>query len=375
MTHPSTPHSSSQASASTPSAPPQPPAQASQQRGARPTAKESKEPSGSIGWSRRAWLTAGAVGAASLAVAPAVIRRQKRAVFVARSQSYDRGLVKTIEDGLAAVGVDLQRLYGKNVLLKPNMVEPTRESPHMTTHPAVVQAAMEVFMRHNARVYVGEAPGHVRDSTMALEESRIQDALDDMKIEFSDLNYEDVVRTRNRGRFCELKEFYFPRTAAAADLIVSMPKLKTHHWMGMTASMKNLYGVIPGSVYGWPKNVLHHAGIAETVCDINRSLPQLATIVDGIDCMEGDGPILGTAKHMGVLVIGQSLPAVDATVARLMQLDPYKIPYLKLAGGHLGPIAEMLIEQRGEDWRPLARPFKILDEPHLQRMREGVLIS
>ena len=54
-----------------------------------------------------------------------------------------------------------------------------------------------------------------------------------------------------------------------ADFVVSMPKLKTHHWVGMTASMKNFYGVLPGIKYGWPKNVLHHNGIPETVADIN----------------------------------------------------------------------------------------------------------
>jgi uncharacterized protein (DUF362 family) len=84
-----------------------------------------------------------------------------------------------------------------------------------------------------------------------------------------------------------------------ADLIVSLPKMKTHHWVGVTASMKNLYGTIPGIKYGWPKNVLHHAGIPETVFDINASLPKSIAIIDGIDCMEGDGPIMGTLKQWG----------------------------------------------------------------------------
>ena len=83
-----------------------------------------------------------------------------------------------------------------------------------------------------------------------------------------------------------------------------MPKLKTHHWMGLTAAMKNLYGTLPGLIYGWPKNVLHYAGIPQTVVDINASLPPRIAIVDGIVCMEGDGPILGTPKPMGLLAIG-----------------------------------------------------------------------
>ena len=76
-----------------------------------------------------------------------------------------------------------------------------------------------------------------------------------------------------------------------------MPKMKTHHWIGVTASMKNLYGTLPGLIYGWPKNVLHYAGVPETVVDINASLPPRIAIVDGIVCMEGDGPLLGQERH------------------------------------------------------------------------------
>jgi uncharacterized protein (DUF362 family) len=138
--------------------------------------------------------------------------------------------------------------------------------------------------------------------------------------------------------------------------------------MGLTASMKNLYGVLPGLVYGWPKNVLHHAGIPETVYDVNASLPALVAIVDGIDCMEGDGPIMGSLKPMGLVVVGTNLPAVDATVARIMGLPPERIPYLALAANKLGPLDEARITQRGEKWQDVASPFQILDAPHLRKM-------
>ena len=111
---------------------------------------------------------------------------------------------------------------------------------------------------------------------------------------------------------------------AEADLIVSLPKMKTHHWVGVTAAMKNLYGTIPGCKYGWPKNVLHYSGIPETVFDINASLPRTIAIVDGIDCMEGDGPIMGTLKRMGLVIVGTYPAAVDATVCRLMEVDPLR---------------------------------------------------
>lgn len=297
-------------------------------------------------------------------------------VFLARGQKYDGPLVRTLRDGLLAVGFDPVSIAGRRVLLKPNMVEPSRRMPHMTTHPAVVVAAAEVFRAWGATVTFGEAPGHVRDSQMALFESGLGPALESEKIEFADLNYEEATWVPNAGRASKLAGFYFPRSVAEADLIVSLPKLKTHHWVGMTAAMKNLYGVLPGLKYGWPKNVLHHAGIPQTVFDINASLPKTIAIVDGIECMEGDGPILGSPKSLGLIAVGLNPTAVDATCARIMGLKPERISYLKLAR-RLGPLDARHIPQQGERWEELATPFTILDVPHLQFLRDyrGVLTS
>lgn len=290
-------------------------------------------------------------------------------VFVARNQTYAASLRTTIIDGLIACGLRPLAMRGKKVLLKPNLVEPTRSAPHMTTHPAVVTAVAEVFRGWGAEVSMGEGPGHVRDTDLALVESGLQTALDETHIRFHDLNYQDVAWVKNRGGASKLDGFYFPQAVLEADLIVSLPKMKTHHWMGVTASLKNMYGVIPGSVYGWPKNVLHHNGIAQTVFDINSSLPPTVTVVDGIECMEGDGPIMGSPRHCGLMVMGLNLTAVDATVCRLMQIMPQRIPYLKLAGGRLGPLNARQIKQVGEQCEPLAQPFELLDRPELQRLR------
>jgi uncharacterized protein (DUF362 family) len=154
-----------------------------------------------------------------------------------------------------------------------------------------------------------------------------------------------------------------------ADLLVSMPKMKTHHWVGYTGALKNLYGVIPGNKYGWPKNVLHYAGIPQTIYDINASLPKTVAIVDGITAMEGDGPIMGSPKPMGLLVIGTNSTAVDATLGRIMGFDPAKVAYLKLAANRLGPVEEEAIAQRGERWQNVAKPFSILDVPELKALR------
>jgi uncharacterized protein (DUF362 family) len=337
-------------------------------------------PSLSIGQhavSRRTLLISGGAAAVGIGALMALRRPRRSRVFIARSQRYDADLTQAIRDGLIACGLGGDQFRGKQVLLKPNLVEPSRKIPHMTTHPAVIVAAAEVFRSFGASVVVGEAPGHVRDTQMALDESGVGEALRDGEVSFADLNYQEVAWRSNAGRFSKLPGLYFPRSIVEADFVVSMPKLKTHHWVGVTASMKNLYGVLPGIKYGWPKNVLHHNGIPETVADIACTLPRTLAIVDGIDCMEGDGPILGSRKHMGLLLVGANLAAVDATVARIMGLDPSRVSYLKLASGRLGSFDERLIEQRGERWRDVASPFKLLDLKHLQRLRafDGSLFS
>ena len=326
---------------------------------------------------RRAMIVGGLLAAAGVIGYPLIKRvsRRRATVFIARHQHYDGSLVRTIHDGLLASGMTAGELAGKRVLLKPNLVEPTRAAPHMTTHPTMILATAEVFRSFGAHVVVGEGPGHVCDTEMALVESGLQEALDSTRLEFADLNYEDVQWVENRGRASRLAGFYFPQSVVEADLIVSMPKMKTHHWVGVTAAMKNLYGTIPGIKYGWSKNVLHHAGIPETVFDINASLPKVITVVDGIQCMEGDGPIMGSPKQMGLVLIGTNPAAVDATVCRLMKINPARVSYLNLAADRLGPIDSRLIDQTGEHWEPLAQTFKILDRPHLQPLREGVLMS
>ncbi|MBM4005769.1 MAG: DUF362 domain-containing protein [Planctomycetes bacterium] len=328
---------------------------------------------------RRALLVGSGLAAAGLLSIAALreIYALTASVFVARHQRYDGPLETTVRDGLSATGLVPDELRGKRVLLKPNLVEPSRLIPHMTTHPAVIVAVAEVFRRWGATVSIGEGPGHVRDTEMALVESGVQEALDSASLPFVDLNYEDVVWVKNRGRASSLDGFFFPRSIVEADLIVSLPKMKTHHWVGVTASMKNMYGTIPGVKYGWPKNVLHHAGIPETVFDINASLPKTIAVVDGIDCMEGDGPIMGSLKSMGLIIVGTIPAAVDATVCRLMGLEPSRVTYLYHAANRLGPIDDRRIEQRGERWRSLAREFQILDLPHLTRLRDspGLLTS
>ena len=180
------------------------------------------------------------------------------------------------------------------------------------------------------------------------------------------------MRSRGFGparRFSRIKKLYLPNSALGADLLVSMAKMKTHHWVGATLSMKNLFGVVPGGIYGWPKNVLHWAGIDESIADLHDGFPRQFAIVDGIVGMEGNGPIQGTPKYAGVLVAGRDPAAVDATCCRIMRIDPMKIRYLQLVSrrGTEAQITEGDIQQIGESIQSVSTPFELI--PLFQKMR------
>jgi uncharacterized protein (DUF362 family) len=141
-----------------------------------------------------------------------------------------------------------------------------------------------------------------------------------------------------------------------------MPKLKTHHWAGVTLSMKNLFGIVPGSCYGWPKNILHWAGIDRSILDINAAARPDFVIVDGILGMEGNGPIQGNPKHAGVLLFGDDPVAADSTACRVMGLRPEKVDYLARASTMLGHMEPARIQQLGESIASVRTPFAVVPE-------------
>ena len=293
---------------------------------------------------------------------PSFTRPESR-VAIVRSASYDRGLATLLFDALREFDLPVN---GKKVLLKPNFVEPDPEGI-INTHPGVVAAVRDAFLRRGAAsVRVAEGPGHERDTESIVETIRLRDYLDPLQDIFVDLNLDEVHAVDLRTRASRLKRLYFPRTVLEADYIVSLPKLKTHHWAGVTLSLKNMFGIVPGCCYGWPKNVLHWAGITGSILDINSTVRPDFAIVDGIIGMEGNGPIQGTPKASGVLILGNDPVAVDATCARVMGLAPERIDYLAKAGVLLGHIMPEKIRQLGESIASVRTPFAVL--PAFQKL-------
>lgn len=212
----------------------------------------------------------------------------------------------------------------------------------------------------DASVVVADGPGHVRDTDLLLAESGLREHLDAIGGDrFIDLNFDPVVRVAPATDLTQLRELWLPKTVLSADIVISMPKIKTHHWAGVTLSLKNLFGIVPGSVYGWPKNILHWEGIDNFIVDLAASIPIHSVIADGIEAMEGDGPLHGRMKPLGCLVFADDALATDATCCRLMGIDPIRVRHLRLASPP-GKIDTTRIEQRGDKIERLRKEFDLL---------------
>jgi uncharacterized protein (DUF362 family) len=287
-----------------------------------------------------------------------LLRQRKRShVAVLRCSDYNKAS-DVVRDGLGLFPVPIR---GRRILLKPNLVEYSCAAP-INTHPAVVAATADaLYSLGAAEVVAADGPGHVRDTMLLLEESGLRSELGSFRnVRFVDLNTDSVQRVRSRGGFTSLNELWLPEAVLSADVVISMPKIKTHHWAGVTLSLKNLFGVVPGSVYGWPKNVLHWQGISRSIAELAATVPVHLVIADGIEAMEGNGPLHGAVRPLRCLVVGDDSVATDATCCRLMGIDPTRVRHLRMVSSIFGNLREDRIEQLGECVRSLAQPFELL---------------
>ncbi len=259
-------------------------------------------------------------------------RTERSKVLIVEKSNYE-DLDQVMLDAWKQVGPDVK---GKSVFLKVNLVDFRGDLP-VFTNPALVGAAIQALKAAGAaKIRVGDGPALSRDTEQIAKLTGLFDMCQKESVEFVDLNVDDLQKVVNPLNFTGVSEFLLPKSVMTADLLISTPKLKTHHWAMMTCSMKNMFGVVPGRKYGWPKNMLHVKGIDLSVVDLVSMLKPGFAIVDGIVAMEGDGPLNGKAKQMHVIVMGDDPVAVDTVCANCMQLPVHKISYLNLAGKVLG---------------------------------------
>src|SRR5436309_5641693 len=252
------------------------------------------------------------------------LRPKQSRVAILHANQYSDRLDELVYEGLRLFNLDVR---GKSVLLKPNIVEYIPGRP-VNTDAHLVGAAAEAFLRLDAAsVTVGEGPGHHRDTDLLLYETGLDDQLAHRKIVFVDLNRDELIKTKLQANYSGLGYLWLPRTVLASDFIVSMPKVKTHHCTGVTLSMKNMFGIVPGSRSGGPKNVLHWAEIHESILDICATVPPHFVIADAIVAMEGDGPLNGTPKKLETILLADDPVAADSALARMLGFMRLGIKY------------------------------------------------
>ena len=280
-------------------------------------------------------------------------------VSISKAPAYDQNLYDTTRRILTEHKLDVR---GKRIVLKPNMVE-FDAATAINTHPMLVHAVLEGFRALGATdIRIAEGPGHRRITFDLAEAAGFFSTIPKFETLFTDLNLDDVTEVKVPSPLSKLKSVYLPNTVLGCDLLVSLPKMKTHHWAGATLSMKNMFGIVPGGIYGWPKNVLHWAGINESIADLQKMIPKTFALVDGIVGMEGNGPIQGTPKTSGLLVAGGNFAAVDKTCCELMGLDTTQIGYLQLASART-----IAVTEAGENKSKVKQEFQLL--PALKHLR------
>lgn len=285
-------------------------------------------------------------------------RRPQSFVAVLESDSYSERLEDLLLNGLRLFHLNVSN---KSVLLKPNLVEDL-PAP-VNTNAALVGAAARCFLRLGAaKVVIGEGPGHQRDTELVVLASGLKPHLGESQIEFVDLNRDELRKVQLKARYSGLGTLWLPKTVLSSDFVVSMPKVKTHHWAGVTLSLKNMFGIVPGMKYGWPKNLLHWHGIHESILDICATVPIHFVIADGIHAMEGNGPLQGTERWMNKIVLSDDPVAADATCCRLMGLAPERIMHLAEGARFLGNLTADRIIMLAEPAFSPATPFSVLPD-------------
>lgn len=301
-------------------------------------------------------------GAAASAPPPSVT------VAIAPCPKYDRALLlEALRNGWRTTRPPEVR--DRRVIIKPNIADYLEGHP-INTSPRLIEALILHLKEQGAReIIIAEGPPHNRDSEWIFRRSGFEALAGAQKIRLVDLNYDDLLPVKNPNPAASvLRSLDLPQTIMGADVLVSVAKMKTHRLAGVTLCLKNMFGIVPGMRYGWPKNILHWNGIPSSVCEINAAVKTHYALVDGIVGMEGAGPLLGEAKPVGVLVMGDNPLAVDATAARIMGIDPARVEHLAMAEKvKLGTLNAAGIELAGARLEDVKTEFALL--PAFSRLR------
>jgi len=285
-------------------------------------------------------------------------------VALVRCEKYQYNVVKkAVEKGINLLG-GINKFAGKNekILLKPNILIGDDPDKHTTTHPSVFKALAELFLETKAILSYGDSPGFGFPE-MTARKAGIYEVGQGLKIKFADFIKGKKVKY-NKG--IQVKNINIANGVLDADGVISIPKLKTHQLERITGAVKNQFGCVPGFF----KHEFHLKfpdayDFAGFLLDITNFIKPRLYVIDGIIAMEGNGPRGGDAKKLNVLLFSEDPIAIDATICRIINLNPEFVPTIKVSKGTgSGVYKKDEIELVGDDINTfIDRKFKVTREP------------
>lgn len=290
----------------------------------------------------------------------------KSKVAIVRCGSYEQELVfqavKRCVDLIGGVSNFIKT--GSRVLVKPNLLLGKEPESGIDTHPEVVRAVIKLLKGLNCEVFVGDGPSiWVRESANVdevYEKSGIKRISEEEKVSLVKFD-----KRRWHGKF--------PLTfwLDDCDYLVSVPKFKTHELTILTASIKNLYGLVSGTFKAeLHKNYFNMNDFAKILVDIYQEAKPALTVIDGVVAMEGDGPgTSGKLRNENLLLASSDGVALDSILSIIMGLKPYDILSTKEAAARgLGTADISSIEILGEKLNDvIARPFLLPSSASLKK--------
>lgn len=253
-------------------------------------------------------------------------------VAVVRCKAYNVETVKpALEEALNAVnGLDFV-MPGMKIIIKPNLVSFKKPDAAATTHPALLEALVEMLLSRGADVTIGDSPGGPH-SLPLLNRVYTATGMDRLEKLGAKLNRNMNEKTVDFPEGKVLKNFTYTEYLDEADAIIDFCKLKSHGMLGMSAAVKNLFGTIPGL----KKPEVHYkfqndAEFADMLVDLNEYFKPRLAICDAVVGMEGNGPTAGTPRQIGAIIASKSTYYADVVGAELIGMNIDGLPTLQAA--------------------------------------------
>ena len=251
-------------------------------------------------------------------------------VAVVRCKTYDVEAVKpALEEAVNAVnGLDFVK-SGMKIIIKPNLVSFKKPDAAATTHPALLEALVEMLLARGADVTIGDSPGGPH-SLPLLNRVYAATGMDRVEKLGAKLNRNMNEKTVDFPEGKVLKNFTYTEYLDEADAIIDFCKLKSHGMLGMSAAVKNLFGTIPGL----KKPEVHYkfqndAEFADMLVDLNEYFKPRLAICDAVVGMEGNGRTAGTPRQIGAIIASKSTYYADVVGAELIGMNIDGLPTLQ----------------------------------------------